>query len=61
VVVYAVILGSGWLALMLLTAAGARRRGLAVVPALLAGLFFPITWTVWYLRDERPYARTPRG
>ena len=26
----------------------------------LAGLFFPVTWTIWYLRDERPYRRTHR-
>jgi len=41
------------------TAAGARRRGAGVPLAALAGLVFPVTWTVWYLHDERPYRRTP--
>jgi hypothetical protein len=40
-----------------LTVLGARRRGLALPRAVVAGVFFPITWTVWYLRDEHPYRR----
>jgi hypothetical protein len=43
------------LVLPVLTAVGARRRGYGVAAALITGLFFPVTWTVWYLRDERPY------
>jgi hypothetical protein len=39
-----------------MTTVGARRRGQGVPAALLAGLFFPVTWAVWYLRDEHPYA-----
>ena len=39
-----------------MTVVGARRRGRRVPAALLAGLFFPVTWVVWYLRDEHPYA-----
>jgi len=40
-----------------LTALGARRRGNGLLSAAVAGLFFPVTWTVWYLRDEHPYRR----
>ena len=40
-----------------LTALGARRRGNSLLSAAVAGLFFPVTWTVWYLRDEHPYRR----
>ena len=40
-----------------LTAVGARRRGVGVPLAALAGICFPLTWTVWYLRDQHPYQR----
>ena len=40
-----------------LTSVGARRRGAGVAAALLAGVVFPVTWVVWYARDERPYRR----
>ncbi|MGH3337107.1 MAG: hypothetical protein ACRDOZ_14910 [Nocardioides sp.] len=46
------------LPLPVLTALGAHRRGVGPPLALLAGLFFPITWTAWYLRDEHPYRRS---
>jgi hypothetical protein len=49
------------LPLPVLTAQGARRRGVAIPRAVLAGLFFPVTWTDWYVRDEHPYQRVPRG
>jgi len=52
-------MGTVLLALMSVTATGERKRGRGVGLALVAGLFFPITWTVWYLLDERPY-RSPR-
>jgi hypothetical protein len=57
----ALILGVAVLGLMWLTAAGERqrRRGLGI--AVVAGLFFPVTWTVWYLRDAHPYQRTNHG
>jgi hypothetical protein len=58
VVAFILVLGGGLLALMFLTAQGASRRGLALLPALLAGLFFPVTWVVWYVRDEHPYRMT---
>jgi hypothetical protein len=53
------LLGSAWvclaaLPLTLLTCVGARRRGAGVAAALVAGAFFPVTWAVWYARDERP-------
>jgi hypothetical protein len=50
-----VALGAVLLALMGLTATGGHRRGQGVAGALAAGLFFPITWVVWYVRDERPW------
>jgi hypothetical protein len=43
------------LPLPVLTGLGARRRGVEFPLAVIAGLFFPVTWTVWYLRDEHPY------
>jgi hypothetical protein len=46
------------LPLPVLTALGAHRRGVGPALALIAGLLFPITWTVWYLRDEHPYRRS---
>lgn len=58
VMVAAVALAAG--VLMVLTAVGAHRRGAGVAVVVASGLFFPITWTAWYLRDERPYQRTPR-
>jgi hypothetical protein len=42
------------LPLPVLTAVGAHERGLSIGLAALAGVFFPVTWTVWYLRDEHP-------
>lgn len=45
--------------LALLTSIGQRRRGRGLASAAVAGIFFPVTWTVWYVRDEHPYrART---
>jgi hypothetical protein len=43
------------LALVVLTATGSHRRGAPLPLAALSGLLFPLTWVVWYLRDERPY------
>jgi hypothetical protein len=54
------MLAAMMLTLPVLTALGARRRGLAAPRAAVAGLFFPVTWTVWYVRDEHPYQRTHR-
>lgn len=59
VVAVALVVGAALLMLMALTASGHHRRGHGLGLALAAGLFFPITWFVWYLRDEHPY-RTAR-
>ena len=45
------------LPLQVLTGLGAHERGLSIGPSALAGAFFPITWTVWYLRDDHPYRK----
>ena len=43
---------------MVLTAIGAHRRGGHTATAVASGLCFPLTWVVWYLRDElRPAGR----
>jgi len=44
-------------ALVGLTAIGARRRGAGIAVSAVAGVCFPFTWAVWYLRDEHPYRR----
>jgi nucleoside permease NupC len=33
------------------TVVGARRRGASRSRAALGGLFFPVTWCVWYVAD----------
>ena len=43
--------------LALLTAFGAHQRGLAMPLVVLTGLFYPVTWAVWYVRDEHPCRR----
>jgi hypothetical protein len=48
--VAAVLLGC-----MVLTASGERSRGRGIAVAVAAGIFFPVSWAVWYVRDERPY------
>lgn len=45
----------------ILTALGARQRGLSIPLAALSGIFFPMAWTVWYSRDKHPYRRRPRS
>lgn len=40
---------------MVLTWLGQRRRGSGPVVALVASVFFPVAWAVWYVVDERPY------
>lgn len=45
------------LPLLVLTALGAHERGHPIWLSALAGAFFPVTWTVWYLHDEHPYRR----
>lgn len=61
-VVAAVLLVAGvLLACMGLTASGERRRGHGLAVTVAAGIFFPVTWAVWYLRDERPYRAARRA
>jgi hypothetical protein len=48
--------GSLPLALMWLTALGARKRGMRLPTACLVGIPFPLTWAAWYVRDELPGA-----
>jgi hypothetical protein len=49
------ICGAVVVGLMVLTAVGERGRGHGPLVSLKAGVFFPVTWAVWYVRDERPY------
>ncbi len=60
VVVGVVVLGAGLLWLAVLTGLGEHRRGASAPLVALAGLFFPITWLVWYLKDEQPFRRLSR-
>ncbi len=39
-----------------LTMLGARRRGSGRPLAVVSGLVFPVTWVIWYVLDENPYA-----
>ena len=53
IAILALLLGAAVLGLMVLTAVGERRRGNGIGLSVVAGLFFPIAWVVWYQRDER--------
>ncbi len=53
--VLAAVAGCAFVPLFVLTAIGARRRGQPFPVAVLVGLFFPVTWLVWYVRDMSPY------
>jgi len=39
-------------ALAVLTMRGERQRGRSWVVVALAGVFFPLAWTVWYVCDD---------
>lgn len=54
VVLLAVGAAGAVLALVALTTVGARRRGRSVPAAVVAGLFFPVTWAAWYVVDRDP-------
>lgn len=45
------------LAVVALTVVGGRRRGAGWLLAVLSGVLFPLTWAVWYVRDEHPLSR----
>ena len=57
VIISIVVLGSIVLAFATLTAVGSRRRGAHISLAILAGVCFPVTWVIWYVRDQRPFRR----
>lgn len=44
---------AAWLAVGSLTARGARHRDQRWRFAWLSGLFFPVSWVIWYMVDER--------
>jgi hypothetical protein len=46
------------LPLCLLTVLGGHRRGAGLPAAVLGGVVFPITWAIWYVRDEQPYRQS---
>ncbi|HET7532984.1 MAG TPA: hypothetical protein VFJ83_07550 [Nocardioidaceae bacterium] len=50
------LLAVALLGLAVLTALGSMRRGARLSAAALSGLFFPVAWVLWYLRDVHPYA-----
>lgn len=54
-VLYVVAAVAAWALPVSLTSVGERRRGGGWVVTVVAGVFFPLTWAVWYVRDERPY------
>ena len=39
--------------LAILTGLGQRRRGVRPLTVAMAGVFFPVTWVGWYVRDRR--------
>jgi hypothetical protein len=52
----ALIIAIPVVAFMVLTGMGESQRGARPLTVVVAALFFPITWMVWYVRDEHPYA-----
>lgn len=57
-VVVAALLFAPGSPLAIATAVGAHRRGCRGALVVLAGVGYPVTWVVWYLRDQHPYSRT---
>lgn len=55
IVLVLVVVGVGVVGIGVLTGLGARQRGQSHVAASLAGIAFPVTWIVWYVRDTHPY------
>ncbi|BDE59621.1 hypothetical protein REA19_26370 [Prescottella equi] len=49
-----------YLGIGVLTAIGQRRRGGSGVLAAGAIVLFPAYWITWYLRDTKPFNRTPQ-
>lgn len=59
-VIASYVLGSVLLTCVLLTGLSAFRRGSTMLPAVLAGAFFPLAWTLWFVVDERPVPHAGR-
>jgi hypothetical protein len=57
--IVALVVALVWLPFAVLTGLGEHRRGARTVVAVPAGLGFPLTWVVWYVRDEHPYEPHP--
>lgn len=55
----ALVLGAVLLGVQDLTAVGERRRDRGLGPSVTTGIFFPVTWAVRYLRDERASRKAP--
>jgi hypothetical protein len=51
------VLGLIVIAVAALTAVGERRRGGHISLAVVAGVCFPVTWVIWYVRDQHPFRR----
>lgn len=49
------------LTLAALTVLGALRRGQHMLGAVIAGIFFPLTWVYWYVQDKYPHGRIHGG
>ncbi|MBM4599195.1 hypothetical protein GS440_12840 [Rhodococcus hoagii] len=49
-----------YLGIGVLTAIGQRRRGGSGILATGAIVLFPVYWITWYLRDTKPFTRTPQ-
>jgi hypothetical protein len=43
-----------------LTFVGHHKRGNGIASAVVAAIFFPVAWAVWYVRDEHPYRAAHR-
>lgn len=54
-----VLLAAPAVVLACLTASGSRRRGARARLAVMSGVLFPVTWVVWYVRDELDSADSP--
>lgn len=51
------VLAAPVVAVAVLTGVGSRRRGAPWPLAAVSGALFPVTWVVWYVRDEHPLSR----
>lgn len=49
------------LVLGVLTGLGSRHRRARWSLAVISGLFFPVTWVAWYVRDQRLFSHRRMG